>query len=227
VKGKVAYWRTKVDGPYIAMTFDDGPHSENTPRLLDLLKQRKIKVTFFIRGQFAALYPDIMKRMAAEGHEIGNHAWSHPYLQTMDEDGVAEELEKTHEIIVQLTGVTPKIMRPPYGFFTRNQIFWASHKVGYKCILWSVDPTDWAVFNATHVKSQILAHIVPGSIILSHDVHNTTVDAMPETLDALAAKGFQFVTVSDLVAMDQPSLLEIFIMYISRLPVFALFFSMQ
>ena len=201
---KITFSQCHVDGPYIAMTFDDGPHAANTPRLLDMLKQRKIKATFFVVGQCAAEYPDIMKRIIAEGHEIGNHSWSHPQLSAMSDAAVHDQLQKTQDAIVQATGVTPKLMRPPYGAFTARQRSWAYGNWGYKCILWDVDPLDWKIRNAEHVKSEILKGAVSGSIILSHDIHKTTVDAMPETLDGLLAKGFKFLTVSELIAMDHP-----------------------
>jgi peptidoglycan/xylan/chitin deacetylase (PgdA/CDA1 family) len=188
------------------MTFDDGPHVENTPRLLDLLKQRGIKATFFVVGQCAAEYPDIMKRIVAEGHEIANHSWSHPQLSKMGEGSVTDQLQRTHDVIEQTTGVAPTLMRPPYGAFTATQQAWANRKWGYKIILWDVDPLDWKVRNAEHVKSEILKQTVNGSIILSHDIHKSTVDAMPATLDGLAAKGFKFVTVTELLAMDKPVL---------------------
>lgn len=201
---KTTYSQCHVDGPYIAMTFDDGPHAENTPRLLDMLKQRGIKATFFVVGQCAAEYPDIMKRIVAEGHEIASHSWSHPQLSRMAESGVTDQLQRTHDVIRQTTGVEPKTMRPPYGAFTANQRAWANHKWGYKTILWDVDPLDWKVRNAEHVKNEILKHTVNGSIILSHDIHKSTIDAMPGTLDGLLARGFKFVTVSELIAMDRP-----------------------
>jgi peptidoglycan/xylan/chitin deacetylase (PgdA/CDA1 family) len=186
------------------MTFDDGPHAENTPRLLDMLKKRDIKATFFVVGQCVVEHPAIMKRIVAEGHEIANHSWSHPLLTKMGEDTVNAQIQKTHDAIVAATGVTPKLFRPPYGGFSLNQRNWANQKWGYKIILWDVDPLDWKYRNAARVHSEIMKLTVPGSIILSHDIHKTTVDAMPETLDALAAKGFKFVTVSELLAMDRP-----------------------
>jgi peptidoglycan/xylan/chitin deacetylase (PgdA/CDA1 family) len=180
---KITFSQCHVDGPYVAMTFDDGPHAQNTPRLLDMLKQRNIKATFFVVGECAQEYPAIMKRIVAEGHEIANHSWSHPQLSKMGEGAVTEQLQKTHDAILNTTGVAPKLMRPPYGAFTANQRAWANAKWGYKTILWDVDPLDWKVRNAEHVKSEILRHTVPGSIILSHDIHKSTVDAMPDTLD--------------------------------------------
>ena len=203
-KPAITFSQCHVDGPYIAMTYDDGPHAANTPRLLDMLKQRGIKATFFVVGQCVAEYPAIMKRIVAEGHEVANHSWSHPLLSKMGEGSVTEQLQKTHDAIVNTTGVTPKIMRPPYGGFTATQRAWANAKWGYKIILWDVDPLDWKVRNAEHVKSEILHHTVAGSIVLSHDIHKSTVDAMPDTLDGLTGRGFKFVTVSELLAMDKP-----------------------
>ena len=203
-KSPITFSQCHVDGPYIAMTYDDGPHAANTPRLLDMLKQRNIKATFFVVGECVVLYPAIMKRIVAEGHEIANHSWSHPLLSKMAEGAVTEQLQKTHDAIVNATGVTPKLMRPPYGGFTANQRAWANGKWGYKIILWDVDPLDWKVRNAEHVKTEILHQTVAGSIVLSHDIHKSTVDAMPDTLDGLIGRGFKFVTVSELIAMDKP-----------------------
>jgi peptidoglycan/xylan/chitin deacetylase (PgdA/CDA1 family) len=202
---KITYSQVHADGPYIAMTFDDGPSAANTPRLLDMLKQRKIHATFFFVGQCVQENPEIVKRIVAEGHEIGNHSWSHPDLARMSEASVQNEIQKTNDAIVAACGQSPKVMRPPYGAFTARQRAWANGTWGFKIILWDVDPLDWKVRNSEHVKAEILKQTVPGSIILSHDIHKTTVDAMPETLDALLAKGFKFVTVSELIAMDHPA----------------------
>jgi len=202
---KFTYSSCHVDGPYVAITFDDGPSGPNTPRLLDMLKERKIHATFFFVGQCVAEYPDIVKRIVAEGHEVGNHSWSHPDLAKMSDEAVRNEIQKTHDAIVQACGVTPKLMRPPYGAFTARQRAWANGTWGYKIILWDVDPLDWKIRNSDHVKAEILKQTQSGSITLSHDIHKTTVDAMPATLDALIAKGFKFVTVSELIAMDHPA----------------------
>jgi peptidoglycan-N-acetylglucosamine deacetylase len=201
---KVTFSQCHVDGPYIAMTYDDGPHGANTPRLLEMLKQRGIKATFFCVGQCVAEYPEIAKRIADEGHEIASHSWSHPQLSSMSEASVRDQLEKTHQAIKQATGIAPKVFRPPYGAFTARQRNWANAVYGYKIILWDVDPLDWKIRSASHVESEILKQTVSGSIILSHDIHKSTIDAMPSTLDALLAKGYKFVTVSELLAMDKP-----------------------
>jgi peptidoglycan-N-acetylglucosamine deacetylase len=202
---KPATWfSVHVNGPYIAMTFDDGPSPETTPRLLDILKQRNIKATFFMIGQNAERNPEIVKRILAEGHEIGNHSWTHPQLSKLSDQRVTEEITKTQDAIKNACGYTPVILRPPYGAITSRQKEWIEKQFGLSIIMWSVDPFDWKRPGASVIEQRILAGARPGAIILSHDIHKQTVDAMPATLDALAQKGFKFVTVSQLIAMNQP-----------------------
>jgi peptidoglycan-N-acetylglucosamine deacetylase len=198
------YFQANVDGPYIAMTFDDGPSPETTPRLLDILKQRNIKATFFMIGQNAERNPEIVKRILADGHEIGNHSWTHPQLAKLPDERVTEEITKTQNAITNASGYTPKLLRPPYGSITGRQKEWIENQFGLSVILWSVDPFDWKRPGASVIQQRILAGARPGAIILSHDIHKQTVDSMPATLDALAAKGFKFVTVSQLIAMNRP-----------------------
>jgi len=198
------YFQANVDGPYIAMTFDDGPSPETTPRLLEILKQRNIKATFFMIGQNAEHNPEIVKRILADGHEIGNHSWTHPQLAKLSDDRVTEEITKTQNAIRDASGYTPTLLRPPYGSITARQKDWIENRLGLSVILWSVDPFDWKRPGASVIRQRILAGATPGAIVLSHDIHKQTVDAMPATLDALAAKGFKFVTVSQLIAMNHP-----------------------
>ena len=201
---KITYSQCHVEGSYIAMTFDDGPSKEQTPRLLDMLKQRGLKATFFVCGQCVNEYPQIAKRIVEEGHEIASHSWNHPNLIPMSESAVRDQLDRTHAIVKQATGVEMKMFRPPYGNFTQRQKNWAFATYGYKTILWDVDTLDWQHRNPAKTESIALAQTKPGSIVLQHDIHKTTVDAMPATLDGLIAKGYKFVTVSELVAMDKP-----------------------
>ncbi len=200
---KITYSEVNVDGPYIAMTFDDGPHATNTPRLLDLAAKKLIKLTFFLIGENAAANPALVKREIAEGHEVCNHSLTHPDFAKMPEAAVRNQLQKTQDIITQAGGVTPTLMRPPYGDFTAKQRQWAHAEFGFKIILWDVDPLDWKDRNSATVARRILAGVRPGSIILSHDIHATTIAAMPEVFDTLLARGYKFVTVSELIAMDK------------------------
>jgi peptidoglycan-N-acetylglucosamine deacetylase len=198
---KVTYSSVHVDGPYIAMTFDDGPHATLTPKLLDLLAQKKIKVTFFVLGENVQRHPEILKRAAAEGHEIGNHSWSHPNLAKLSNEAVRSQLQRTDDVIAQAIGSHPKIMRPPYGELTPKQRQWVNSEFGYKVILWDVDPLDWKEPGPSIVAQRIIHETKPGSIMLSHDIHAQTITAMPATFDALVAKGFRFVTVSELLSL--------------------------
>jgi len=194
-----------VDGPYIAITFDDGPHGALTPKLLDLLAARKIKATFFVVGQCVAEYPAIVARAAREGHEIASHSWSHPNLGKMSDEAVRRELQKTDDAIKAATGVRPTTMRPPYGSITARQKAWIHETFGYRVIIWDVDPLDWKRPGPSVVTSRIVNETKPGSIILAHDIHPPTIEAMPGTFEQLQAKGFKFVTVSELLAMARPA----------------------
>ena len=193
-----------VEGPYIAMTFDDGPHASLTPKVLDLLAARHLKATFFVVGQNAAEYPEILKRAAREGHEIASHSWSHPNLGKMSDEGVRRELQKTDDAIVAAIGKRPTLMRPPYGSITANQKRWIYEEFGYRTIIWDVDPLDWKRPGPSVVTARILKETKAGSIILVHDIHAPTLEAMPGTFDQLVKKGFKFVTVSELLAMAKP-----------------------
>jgi peptidoglycan-N-acetylglucosamine deacetylase len=193
-----------VDGPYIAMTFDDGPSAKLTPKLLDLLAAHHIKATFFLIGENAAEYPDIVAREAREGHEIANHSWSHPNFGKMSDDGVRGQLRKTDDAIKSAMGKSPTLMRPPYGSITPRQKRWINQEFGYKIVLWDVDPLDWRRPGPSVVCNRIVKNTRAGSIILAHDIHPGTIDAMPCVFKELEAKGFKFVTVSELIAMETP-----------------------
>jgi peptidoglycan/xylan/chitin deacetylase (PgdA/CDA1 family) len=204
---KVTYSFVHVDGPYIAMTFDDGPHQTLTPKLLDLAAQKKIKLTFFVLGENVERHPEILKRAVAEGHEIGDHTWSHPNLAKSSQEKVRSELQRTDDLIRQTVGFRPKIMRPPYGSLSAKQREWVHETFGYNVILWDVDPLDWKEPGPAIVARRIISQARPGSIILSHDIHAQTIEAMPGVFDALLAKGFKFVTVSELLSLAKPATL--------------------
>lgn len=193
-----------VDGPYVALTFDDGPQEKLTPRLLDLLAAHHIKATFFVIGQNVIEHPEIVARAAREGHQIGNHSWSHPNLGKMSDENVRRQLRQTDDAIKEAAGARPTLMRPPYGSLSNRQKQWIHDEFGYQIILWDVDPLDWKRPGPAVVCSRIVKETRPGSIILSHDIHPGTIEAMPDTLQQLEAKGFKFVTVSELISMARP-----------------------
>ena len=200
----ITFSSVHVDGPFIALTFDDGPNATLTPKLLDLLAARHLKATFFVVGQNAADHPEVLKRAVREGHEIGNHSWSHPNLGKMSDDGVRRELQKTEDAIVAAIGKKPTLMRPPYGSITARQKKWIHEEFGYRIILWDVDPLDWKRPGPSVVTARILKETKAGSIVLAHDIHPPTIEAMPATFDQLMKKGFKSVTVTELLAMATP-----------------------
>src|SRR5437016_13960579 len=198
---KVTVSSVHVDGPDIALTFDDGPNEKLTPRLLDLLAQHHIHATFFVIGENVTQHPEILQRAAREGHEIGNHSWSHPNLAKMSDDAVRSQIKRTEEAISGAIGARPVLLRPPYGSLTARQKHFIHDELGYEIVLWDVDPNDWKRPGPTVVTNRILKETRPGPIVLSHDIHPGTIEAMPATLSELEAKGFKFVTVSELLRM--------------------------
>ena len=196
-----SFSRVPVSGKYIAVTFDDGPHPQNTPRLLDLLRARNIKATFYVIGRNVDLYPQIVRRTVAEGHEIGNHSYTHRLFTKLSDSEVRSDLTRCRDAIGRAAGVQPRTFRPPYGGLLQRQREMLFAEFGYPTILWNVDPLDWKRPGPSVVCARILSHTTAGSIVLAHDLHGSTVDAMPATLDGLLRRGFQFVTVSQLLAM--------------------------
>src|SRR5947207_1893622 len=156
-----------VDGPYIAMTFDDGPSATLTPKLLDLLAAHHIKVTFFVLGEMVAEHPEILARAAREGHEIANHSWSHPNFAKMSQEGVRSQLQRTDDEIKSATGKRPTLFRPPYGSITEREKRWIHDEFGYDIILWDVDPLDWKRPGSAVVGNLIVKETRPGSIVVS------------------------------------------------------------
>ncbi|MEW1845592.1 polysaccharide deacetylase family protein [Nonomuraea angiospora] len=181
----------------VALTFDDGP-GEYTARLLDLLRKRDVKATFFVIGQMVAADKGgrLVRRIVEDGHELGNHSWSHPALAGLSHDAVQRQLQHTNDLVFKLTGVRMHIMRPPYGSTNAAVAAEARHE-GLAEILWSVDTLDW-LHRVPAAVTRRAGEAKPGSIVLMHDIHRTTVEAVPAILDLLARKGFTFVTVSEL-----------------------------
>ncbi|MEV4171173.1 polysaccharide deacetylase family protein [Nonomuraea sp. NPDC049709] len=181
----------------VALTFDDGP-GEHTGRLLDLLRSRDVRATFFVIGQMVAADKGghTVRRIVDDGHEIGNHSWSHPPLAEVPNDELKRQLKHTEDIVQRLTGVRMRVMRPPYGS-TDAQVEAETRREGLAQILWNVDTLDWRDRVSSTVAKRA-GEAKPGSIILLHDIHRTTVDAVPKMLDTLGKKGYTFVTVSEL-----------------------------
>jgi peptidoglycan/xylan/chitin deacetylase (PgdA/CDA1 family) len=180
----------------IALTFDDGP-VPGTAKLLDILKAGKAHATFFVLGSQVADNTDLLKREAAEGHEVGNHTFTHMKLAGAPEAKVQEEIGRTQDAIRQVLGKAPTVFRPTYGA-TDKQLDAVTRQLNLAQILWTVDTDDWRDHDAKIVTNRVLKGAKPGHIVLMHDVRPTTVQAVPGILSALAGQGYSFVTVSEL-----------------------------
>ena len=178
----------------VALTFDDGP-SFYTEGLLDTLKEHNVKATFFVLGTQVRIQSETIQRMFQEGHQIGNHTWDHPNLTNLPDERVREQLQLTDNLVIQIVGEPTPFMRPPYGAYNDRVLAAASLPI----IFWSVDPLDWKDRNAEIVAARISQAPV-GAIILAHDIHKSTVQAVPAIIAALKGRGINFVTVSDLYA---------------------------
>lgn len=181
----------------IALTFDDGP-GIYTDKLLSYLNNYKAKATFFMIGPSAQRYPSIVKRVFDDGHQIGNHTWSHPSLPGLSPEQVQNEISSTNNILQGITGIKPNTLRPPYGS-TNATVQRVASSLGMSSILWSVDTRDWADRNSNIVCNRAISNARPGAIILMHDIHRTSVEAVPCILQNLSSQGYQFVTVDKLL----------------------------
>lgn len=181
----------------LALTFDDGP-VDGTGDLLDVLEERGVHATFFVVGTNARAHPDILQRMVEEGHVIGNHTLDHPQLTRLDAAGVEREIVQTNQIVADATGVTPTLLRPPYGA-TGPTVADVATSLGMAQVNWDVDPLDWQDRVSETVRERVLGAAHRGAIVLSHDIHETTRDAYAAIVDQLLADGYTLVTVPELL----------------------------
>ena len=179
----------------LALTFDDGP-SDTTARLLDTLGTKGVRATFFVLGSRVAFYPDLVRRLASSGHQIGNHTFSHRDLTKLSSEAITKEIETAAAAIAALTGVSPSALRPPYGAVNESVKQLASVPI----INWSIDPEDWRYRQRETVVQNVVTKAADGAIILLHDLYSSTIDAVPEIIDTLHDQGYTFVTVDELLA---------------------------
>lgn len=179
----------------VALTFDDGPHKTYTKQLLDGLLELDATVTFFMVGQNAKSYPDLVQRAYDEGHEVANHTWSHPDLTGQGYSGTQSQLSRANEVLDAACGKgTTHILRPPYGSYNST----TRSAAGVPLILWSVDTNDWRYRNYSHTYNHIINNAYDGAIILCHDIHSSTIPAALDAIKTLQARGYEFVSVSEL-----------------------------
>ncbi|MGT2925771.1 polysaccharide deacetylase family protein [Streptococcus cuniculipharyngis] len=178
----------------VALTLDDGPKSETTAQALAILEDYKVKATFYLVGQNIAGNENLLKQMKKAGHEIGNHSWDHSDLSKMSLDQVKASLGATSDAVKEVLGQGTKTMRPPYG--ASNDIVRAA--TALPPVMWTVDTYDWQNKNPDMILQNVKEGLQPGSVILMHDIHQSTIDALPAVLDYLISQGYKFVTISEL-----------------------------
>ena len=193
--GYVSASATPVEAPKIALTFDDGPSAAWTPALLDGLKERGVKATFFLIGENADKNPEIVKRMAEEGHLIGNHTYHHVELTKVSENEARLELADTSAVIVRITGKEPEYMRPPFGAWQRK----LEQEIQMLPVLWTIDPLDWTTENQDEIVNKVVTEAEENDIILLHDCYKSSIEAGLRIVDILQEEGFVFVTVDELL----------------------------
>lgn len=179
----------------VALTFDDGPDGNTTPQALDILAKYKIKATFFVQGKNIAGNESILKRMQSEGHEVGNHSWNHPILTKLSLEDAKKQLTDTEDAITKVLGKSSKLMRPPYGAISDD----IRNSLDLSFIMWDVDSLDWKSKNEAAILTVIQRQVSNGSIILMHDIHQTSVNSLPKVIEYLQGQGYSFVTVSELL----------------------------
>jgi peptidoglycan/xylan/chitin deacetylase (PgdA/CDA1 family) len=219
--GAIIFWSysdaiitVPVTRKVVALTFDDGPNPPNTEALLDVLAQHDVKATFFLKGRNVEAFPGSVLAVAGAGHEIGNHSYSHRPMISLSKEDMLDEVVRTNQLIENLLGYRPALMRPPYGAQGPG-LKMALEELGMPSILMSTNGADWEVFDPPLIASRVLENIEPGSIILLHDGHGdvddpnaqdsraATVAATGIIIEALAAQGYRFVTVGELMAMAE------------------------
>lgn len=189
-----AYYEKK-NRKVVALTFDDGPNPATTNQALDTLSKYGIKATFFVLGKNVSGNEEILKRMKADGHVIGNHSWSHPVLSKLSLDEAKKQITDTEDALTKVLGSSSKLMRPPYGAITDD----IRKSLDLSFIMWDVDSLDWKSKNEAAILTEIQREVKNGSIILMHDIHAETVNALPKVIDYLKGQGYDFVTIPDLL----------------------------
>ena len=185
-----------AESRFVALTFDDGPRRDTTARLLDGLRERGASATFFLVGQRIAGSEDLLRRMRDEGHQVGNHSWSHADLKSESDWGLQQEVGRTDALLRQVLGEEDYWLRPPYGFVDDTLRQWAKAPI----ICWSLDTEDWKEPTPSRITADILRQVKDGDIILMHDIFDTSVTAALAAVDQLLAQGYRLVTVEELFA---------------------------
>jgi peptidoglycan/xylan/chitin deacetylase (PgdA/CDA1 family) len=184
-----------TDPPKVALTFDDGPSSTCTGRLLDGLKERGVKATFFLIGENAEANPELVERINAEGHLIGNHTYHHVQITSLSDAEAIKEVKETDEVVYSITGKHVEYMRPPFGDWKKD----LEYEMEVLPVLWTIDPLDWTTNNVDEIVNKVVTEVSENDIILLHDCYDSSVDAALRIVDYLQTEGYDLVTVDKLM----------------------------
>lgn len=187
----------KSEKKTVALTFDDGPNLKTTGKLIELLEQNKMHATFFMVGNRMSSAEELIKTVLEKGNEIGSHSYKHGNMTRLSKDELIEEERQTNQIYKEITGIDLTLLRPPYGNI--NQMM--RENLNYTFVNWSLDTEDWRYRDANHVYKEVLDNIEDGSIILMHDLYESTVEAVEKLLPELYARGYQVTTVTELAKL--------------------------
>lgn len=188
----------------IALTFDDGPDAVTTPQVLDILKKHDVHATFFVLGKRVVANEALVRRMHAEGHEVGNHSWNHPYFTRISIEQVQDEIESTQQAVMRAGVPAPRLFRPPYGDVNETVL---AH-VPLTTVQWNIDPQDWLPKRQVHLLEYMAAHARPGGVVVMHDTKTATLERLDALVVQLKAQQYTLVTVSDVLGIEpgQPGL---------------------
>ena len=182
----------------VAISFDAAWGADKTRKIVELLKERDVKATFFLVGFWVDAYKQEVAFLADSGMEIGNHSKNHLHMSTLSSEEIAEEISYVNRAVYDLTGVTPKVFRAPFGEYD-DAVLSAVEDAGMQAIQWDVDTLDWKGISGDEIVSRVMKKVKSGSIILCHNNSDHILDALPTILDELIAKGYRFVTMSELI----------------------------
>ncbi|MEG0294738.1 polysaccharide deacetylase family protein [Enterococcus sp.] len=191
---------------YIALTFDDGPSAATTPKVLKVLADKKVKSTFFLLGQNAKEYPELVQQIQKDGHEIASHSYSHPQLTSLTADQVTKEVRETDKAIFKATGILPRTFRPPYGAVNPE----VAKAIGKPVIQWDIDSLDWQSKNTHSVIEVVKQTSHPGGIVLMHDIQQSTADGIATIIDNLKSHGYEFLTIEEMFQLNERPLYQYF-----------------
>ncbi len=185
----------------IAISFDASWGATYTPTLLDILKENELTTTFFLTGFWVEKYPEMVKEIFAAGHEIGNHTYSHPHLNSLEPEQIKTELERVGHMIYELTEEQPYLFRPPFGEYS-NKVIKTAEQCGYLTIQWSVDSLDWKELGVEPMVKRVTEKLHPGAIVLFHNNGKYTAEALPDIINYAHEHGYDIVPISELLYED-------------------------